>query len=153
MKTIKKYFKTNEALKQQIDQMAQENVDFLNKLKEINEEKDMIKKLARTQEQEVQDNLRRAFESEEKFKEIQAQLKLYKQGLEVHEGEIKALSVVRVKHGEDGETWAPIVFTLNEKGTKVLKREAKPDTHLKYAIENAKISFIQMFDPEMEALN
>lgn len=153
IKTIQKYFKTNQGLKEQIDFMAQENIEFLNKLKELNEEKDMIKKLARTQETELQDQYRRTFEAEERFKDMDAQLKLYKQGIDTHDGEIKALSVVRVTHGETGETWAPVVFTINEAGTTVLKREAKPDTDLKYAIENAKISFIQMFDPSMEALN
>lgn len=129
-----------------------EGMEFLTKLKEINEEKDMIKKLCRKQATELIDEYKLRYAAEETAKEATQKLTLYEQGLVVHEGEIKALSLCKIQNeeGETKETWAPVVFTLNKEGTQILKREAKPDTERKYAIENAKISFIELFDQDHE---
>lgn len=151
---IKRYLKTNKRLAQEIENMTHENMEMFKKLKELNEEKDMIKKLCRNQEQEIVDVRDTAFRDRQQKEQAVDELKLYKQGLDNHPTDIRAISVVRYGLDEDGRfLFAPVVFTMDQSGTTIKSRTKDAETHLNYALDSAKIKFMELFDPEtMEML-
>lgn len=151
---IKRYLKTNKRLTQEIENMVHENMELFKKIKEVSEEKDMIKKLCRNQEQEIVDVRDTAFRDRQQKEEALAELKLYKEGLDNHPTDIHAISVVRYGYDEAGKSiFAPVVFTLDQSGTTIKSRTKDAETPLNYALDSAKIKFMELFDPEtMEML-
>jgi predicted nuclease with TOPRIM domain len=143
----KKYTSAKEYWQKEADNMAKENLELLKKVQELDLEKAMIRKLCFHQEQENNNLLNRAQAAEEQYKDMKAKLDLYEKGLTETAEDIKALTIVPVSKDDQGETtFAPVVITLNKEGTQVKSRVAKPDTLYKYALDNAKISFMELFD-------
>ncbi|MBK7497381.1 MAG: hypothetical protein IPI28_19000 [Candidatus Omnitrophica bacterium] len=134
--------------KDEIEFRKQELREMLKKAQEREEEMEMVKKLARVQVEEVAGLYEKNAHLEQLYTETKTELDLLKTGTLPQEGEIKALSVIKMLNAENGnkETWAPVIFTLSNDGTKVLKREGSPDTERRYALDNGKIKFVELFE-------
>ncbi len=148
--SLRKWLEWNQFLRADVEFRKQELMELQKKGFEREEEMQMIKKLARTQVEEVADLYRKVAELEQKYHDANTERNLLKSGVERQDGEIKALALIctQKKTKDLAELWSPVVFTISEDGTKILNREAQPDTERKYALDNAKIAFQHLFDPE-----
>ncbi len=142
-----KYTSAKDYWQKEADNMAKENLELLKKVQELDLEKAMIRKLCHHQEMEINDIKLRSQALEERYNEMKAKLELYEQGLTETAEDIKAITIAPIGKDDEGETtYSPIILTLNKEGTQVKSRVAKPDTLYKYALDNAKISFVELFD-------
>jgi hypothetical protein len=127
-----------------------EHVEWLKKMQELHEDKEMAKALARKTQKELVDALETSSMYEQKYTNAELERKLLAEGVMTQPGDIKAISLVKVQEakGDLPETYSACVFTLDNKGTKVIKRELGADVPLNYALDNVKIAVMQAFDPE-----
>lgn len=139
----KQYKFSNKALREQIDGLVAEHVEWLNKMRELNEVNQMVKDLARRQAQEILELLEKNYNSEEKLKSVSDELTLIKKGVPTNHGATKAITVVK---GENDD-YSALILTLNAECTEIVDRRMLPGAPIKVAIDQAKIEFITEFDP------
>lgn len=139
----KRLFFNNKLLKQENERLITEHIEWLQKMKDLHLEKEMIKELAKRQAVQIKDQYDKIFDTEHKIKIITEELQLLKNGILPTGKEVKAITLVKT----DPKTYAPMVVTMDESATKVITRELLTPGVRKVAVEGAKIAFIEMFDP------
>lgn len=136
------------------EHLITEHVEWLGKMRELSEEKEMIKKLARMQAEELKDAWDEGIEWKRKYEEAETARKLLAEGVTPQPGDIIAISLVgsgaKVK---EKDTYSVAHFRLNAEGTKVVSRTVGPDCPRQFALDNLKIAVMQEFDPRKEELN
>lgn len=139
----KRTFFNNKLLKAENERLIQEHMEWLKKMKDLNLEKEMVKDLATRQAVEIRDLYGKNYESELKLKNALEELKVLKSGIEATGKEVKAITIIK----KDAKNYSPMIVTLDETATKVVNREMLDPTVKKVAVDNAKIAFVEMFDP------
>lgn len=137
-------------LESEVDFRLNENLDLLKRLQEREEEFAMLKKLNRLQAEEIKQSLDKATKFEQLYGEAETARKLMADGVESQPGDITAISVVKVqeKTEETPETWATVTFTLDSEGKTIVNRTQGPDCQRQFALDNAKIAFVEAFDDQ-----
>ena len=148
---FRKWWEWNEFLRADVEFRKKELLELVDQGKKREEEMDMVKKLARVQVEEIAGLYKKVAELEMLYHDAKAERDLLKTGIIKQDGEVKAITLVKTqsKGKDQDELWAPVVFTISEDGTQILNRHAHPDSERKYALDNARIEFINLFDPEL----
>lgn len=145
---FKRWKLNNKALAKENERLMVEHTEWLQKMKELNETSDMIKKLARNQAKEIEDLVNRLGSAESKASSLEKELDILKGKNDSQKDDIRALGIIQVTAGDATEnpTFSPLILTLDSGATQIKKKDVLPNTDFQYCLDQAKIQFMRLFD-------